>query len=136
MQSDWKEVYRLTAERTGKSEQRYKDIGNFVFKSLYRHLRRPKSLITKLKGIGTWYLRKKRMEIVIKYFPPDFEKKPEDFKHPLSLLEYENKMEIYQLFQERLKEYDVYIEERTKTRKKRYETQTLLTPVPRENQDD
>lgn len=126
MQSDWKQIYKLAAKRTGKSEDTYKEIGNFVFASLYSHLRRPKSLIVKLRGVGTWYLRRIRMRIMMNIFPPDFDKKPEDFKHELSLIKHENKIEIYNLFKERLEEYDRYIELRNKIRKKRYETQPVV----------
>ena len=56
MQSDYKEIARLTAQRTNKPEQIYKDISNFVYSSLYNTLRKPKSLIIKLKGVGSWYL--------------------------------------------------------------------------------
>lgn len=136
MQSDWKEIYKLTAARTGKSEQRYKEVGNFVFAKLYETLRRPKTLITKLKGIGTWYLRRKRMRIVVDVFPPDFDKKPEDFPTKLDLFAYENRVEIYRLFQERLEEYKKYIELRDEIRKKRYETQKLLEPLKGEDEDD
>lgn len=126
MQSDWKEVYRLTSKRTEKSEQMYKDIGNFIFNKLYTELRRPKSLIIKLKGIGFWYLRKKRIQAIVDIYPPNFDKKPEDFNHPLELLKHENKVEIYNIFKERLKEYEEYIIDRDKVRKIRHENQPLL----------
>lgn len=133
MQSDNHQIYKLTAERTGKPSSLYKELGTCVFSCLYKHLRRPKSLITKLKGVGTWYLRRERIRILLEVFPPDFEKKPEDFKHPLSLVEHENKLEIFKIFTERMKEYDEYIEQRNETRKKRYETEVLLTPFDEED---
>jgi hypothetical protein len=128
MQSDWKQIYKLTAERTGNSEQQYKDIGNFVFQSLYANLRRPSHLIFKLKGVGTWYMRKKRMEVIVNLYPPDFDKKPEDFHHPLALLQHENKVEIYKIFKERLKDYEKYLGLRKEIRSKRNESQILLEP--------
>jgi hypothetical protein len=133
MQSDHKQLYKLTAERTGNSEQQYKDIGNFVFAELYHNLRRPSHLIFKLKGVGTWYMRKKRMEIIVNLYPPDFEKKPEDFKHPLALLKYENKVEIYNIFKERLEDYNRYLAIRAEIRQKRNESQILLEPDKRED---
>jgi hypothetical protein len=134
MQSDPKEIYKLTAIEGKGTEQEYKDIGNFVFNSLYANLRRPKSLIIKLKGVGTWFLRRKRMQIVIDVFPPNFNKKSEDFDHPLDLLKHENKIEIYNIFKERLKEYDEYIKDREEVKKKRYERQSLLKPTDGESE--
>lgn len=126
MQSDWKEIYKLTAKRTGKSEDTYKDIGNFIFQRLSRELKRPKSLIIKLKGVGFWYLRRLRVKMALENFPPDYDKKPEDFKHPLAALMHENKVEIFTLFKERMKDYETYIEERKQIRSTRNESDTLL----------
>lgn len=128
MQSDHKEIYKLTASRTGEPEQMYKDIGNFVFAELYAKLRKPQSLIIKLKGVGTWYLRKQRMELMVNMFPPDFDKNPEEFESKYSLLKYENKVELYNIFRDRLEDYKKYIEIRDNTRKIRYENQPLLEP--------
>ena len=128
MQSDWNEIYKLTSQRTGKSTERYKEVGNFIFKSLYTNVRRPKSLIIKLKGVGTWYLRRSRMDTAVNMFPPDFDKKPSETDFHLKVLKYENKIEIYNLFLERLKEYDSYISEKQQIRKKRNETQKPIEP--------
>lgn len=133
MQSDHKEVYKLTSERTGKPEQLYKDIGNFVFAKLYSEMRKPKKLIIKLKGVGSWHLRRKRMRIIVDMFPPNFEKKQEDFTTELAFLKSENKKEIYQIFKDRLQDYEKYIELRDQTRKIRYATQTIIPPINRED---
>lgn len=134
MQSDYKQAYKTTAKRTGKDETLYKDIGNFVFAHLYSMFRKPKSLIIKLKGIGFWFLRKKRLKGVIDMYPPDFERNPEEFSSEYSFLRNENKKEMYVLFQERLKEYDSYIEERKMIRTERNKTQVLLTPKSEDNE--
>ncbi len=129
MQSDWKEVYKLTSKRTGKSEQQYKDLGNFVFASLANHLRKPMSLITKLRGVGTWYMRKKRIKKVIDDFPPNFERTEEEFTSTYGFLKNENKKEMYLLFSDRLKEYDRYMEKKEKIKKVRH----VHKPIPRKN---
>lgn len=134
MQSDHKEIYKLTSIRTGKSEEMYKELGNFVFANLYSFFRRPSSLIVKLKGVGSWYLRRKRMEILVGYYPPDFSRKKEDFPSEQSILKWENKVEIYNLFTERLKDYEKYTELRNQIRQKRNETQVLLRPLNGEDQ--
>ncbi len=128
MQSDDKSIYDLTSKRTGKPTQLYKDVGTFVFSSLYEKLRKPKSLIIKLKGVGTWYLRKKRMETLMSYYPEDYDKKEVDVEimSPLSILNYENKREMFLLFKDRLAEYDRYITLRNEIRQERFKTQTII----------
>ena len=128
MQSDDKSIYDITSNRTGKPTQLYKDVGTFVFSSLYEKLRKPKSLIIKLKGVGTWYLRKKRMETLMSYYPEDYDKKEVDVEimSPLSILNYENKREMFLLFKDRLAEYDRYITLRNEIRQERFKTQTII----------
>lgn len=128
MQSDDKSIYDLTSKRTGKPTQLYKDVGTFVFSSLYEKLRKPKSLILKLKGVGSWYLRKKRMETLMSYYPEDYDKKEIDVEimSPLSILNYENKREMFLLFKERLAEYERYITLRNEIRQERFKTQTII----------
>ena len=133
MQTDHHELYRLTAERTGNSEQVYKDIGNMVFGKLYSLFRSPETLITKLKGVGTWYLRRSRMKVKLEMYPLDPNK---EFTTKDGFLKHEDKKRIYQLFSDRLKEYDEYIKLRDETRKKRHETQTLLESTIRKDQSD
>lgn len=129
MQSEMKHIYKMTADRTGEDEQTYKDIGNTVFAHLNGLLRRPPSLIMKLKGVGSWYLRKKRMEIITTHYPPQ-EKNPESAH---GIMKQENKIELYNLFTERLKDYELYLAIRNEIREKRRETQILLEPVDKED---
>jgi hypothetical protein len=127
MQSDHKQIYKLTAERTAKNEQLYKDIGNFVFTELYNMLRKPKSLIIKLRGVGSWRLIKKRMDITIKEYPQLIrEATREDFPSDIEHQIYLNKKEMYMLFQERLVEYEEYIKLRKEIKIKRDEGIVLL----------
>ena len=65
MQTNHLDIYKMVAEEKGVSEQIYKDIGSFIFKETASMIKNPESLILKLKGIGSWHLRKKRMEMVI-----------------------------------------------------------------------
>lgn len=131
MQTDPSLLYKMTAQRTGKSEEKYKEIGSFVFKALAENIRRPKSLIIKLKGIGYWYLRKNRVEKTLELFPPDFENRPpdgEEWYHKLKVLQYENKIEIHEIFKERLKDYQEYLAEKARVRQIRNKTQKLIEP--------
>lgn len=128
MQSDYNQIYKICAKREGKSEQLYKDVGNFVFSKLYKKMRRPNHLIIKLKGIGSWYLRKRRIETLVNLYPPAFKEFPEsnNIFDKLRVIKYENKVEIYNIFKDRIEDYKKYILERNEIRKKRNETQTLL----------
>lgn len=129
MQSSHLDIYKQVAEKTGKSEQMYKDIGTFIFKETARKLKNPTSLILKLKGVGSWHLRKKRMEIVVNEWTDRSEVKTrEDFDSDTSYQVYLEKHLRYVNFQQRLKEYDKYIELKRQIRKERNETQVLLEP--------
>jgi len=127
MQADLKEISKLTAAKTKRSEQLYKDVGNFVFASLYTHMRKPSTLIAKVRGIGSWYLRRNRMRIIIENFPLDMEK---TLENAASIFKYENKKELRQIFKDRLKDYEEYIKLRDEIRKQRHVTQKLLTSEP------
>jgi hypothetical protein len=129
MQSSHLDIYRQVAEKTGKDEQVYKDIGSFIFKETSQLLKNPTCLILKLKGIGSWHLRKKRMEIVVNEWTDRSEVKTrEDFDSDTAYSVYLEKHLRYVNFQERLKEYEKYLSLKQEVRKKRNETQVLLTP--------
>lgn len=130
MQSDNNQVYRLTAERTDKPQQFYKDIGNFVFAQLYAMQREPNSLIIKLKGVGSWHLRKKRMEIIVNEFPErNKERTRADYSNDVDYQKYLDKKRVYNLFIERLKDYEEYLSLKRKVNEERRKTQVLLSPV-------
>lgn len=129
MQSNHLDIYKQVAEKTGKDEQVYKDIGTFVFKETNHQLKNPTCLILKLKGIGSWHLRKKRMEIVVHEWTDRSEVKVrEDFTSDSAFENYVEKHLQYINFQQRLLEYDRYLEIKQQIRKKRNETQVLLEP--------
>lgn len=129
MQTNHLDIYRMTAEKTGKNEQMYKDLGTFIFQETAKMLKEPSSLILKLKGIGSWHLRKKRMEIVVNEWTDRAKiKTREDFSSQVSYDIYLEKHLQYKNFQQRLKEYEEYIAIRDEVRKVRYKTQFLLTP--------
>lgn len=128
MQSDYKEIYKLTAKRTGKSEILYKDVGNFVFAELYNMIRKPNSLIIKLKGIGFWFLRRKRLYNAIERSPANYEKTREDFSSDYSFEKNENKKELHKILLERIKDYNEYVDLKKQIRIERNKTQTLINP--------
>lgn len=135
MQTDYKQIYKELAEKTQKSEQMYKDLGNFVFAETYQMMRNPKSLITKLKGIGSWHLRKKRMDIVVSQWSDrGLERDRSEFESEVMWNQYREKKVQYDTFVERLKDYDEYLSIKKEVNTKRRETQVLLQP--REGQDE
>src|SRR5690349_4345711 len=130
MQTNQQDIYKTLAEEKGKSEQTYKDIGSFIFRETSKMLKEPTSLILKLKGVGSWHLRKKRMEILTTEFPDRGLVIPrEDFPSDDAYSIYLEKFKQYHNFMKRLEEYKRYLEIKTKIRKKRYESQVLLQPT-------
>ena len=67
MQSDYKELVKLTSWRTGVNEQIYKDLCNFLFAKTAEEMKKPKNLIIRLRGVGSWFLRMKRLKIKLHY---------------------------------------------------------------------
>jgi len=129
MQTNHLDIYKMLAEENGGNEQLYKDIGSFVFKETASMIKNPESLILKLKGIGSWHLRKKRMEIVVNEWTDRAKiKTREDFSSEVAYMNYLDKHTQYMNFKERLEEYDRYLQLKQEIRKKRYETQILLEP--------
>ncbi len=72
------------------------------------------------------------MEIVLKMFPVDHNKEIDETSK-LALFKHENKIEIQNIFKERLKEYEHYVQLKRETKTKRNETQVLLQPTQRED---
>lgn len=135
MQTNHLDIYAMLAQEKGKNEQTYKDIGSFIFRETSKMLKEPTSLILKLKGVGSWHLRKKRMEIVVNEWTDRSVKRPrEDFPSDLAYNVYLEKHYRYINFQERLREYDKYLDIKKQVREKRYATQTLLEPTKGEEQ--
>lgn len=130
MQSDYKQIYKELKEENGLDTDIYKDIGSFVFKETYDMIRNPKSLIIKLKGVGSWFLRKSRMEIIVEDFPERGREIPrEQFTNEIDYIKYVEKKRQYDLFVERLKDYEKYLKIKKDVREKRNKTQVLLKPL-------
>ena len=134
MQTNHLDIYKQLAQEKGKSEQMYKDLGSFIFKETSRLLKNPSSLILKLKGIGSWHLRKKRMEILISEWPErEKVRTREEFGSDSGYDQYMEKHRLFKVFKERLVEYEQYLTQKAEVRKKRNETQTLVEGDKGEN---
>jgi len=130
MQTNHLDVYKKVAEETGKDEQLLKDIGSFIFKETSQILKDPTCLIVKLKGIGSWHLRKKRMEIVVGEWTDRAKVRGrEEFSSDDGYNTYLAKHIQYLNFQERLKEYEEYLRIRDEVRAERHKTQFIIPPV-------
>jgi hypothetical protein len=126
MQSTSKEIYKLTAERTGKSQEVYKDIGNFILLETYQTLRKPKSLITKLKGVGFWFLRKKQLEQRVAQYPKGYEEKIEsDFDSITNYQAYLERREVFIIFKRMLVDYDKYISKKREIKGNKHASETI-----------
>lgn len=129
MQTNHLDIYKTLSKETGDSEQMYKDIGSFVFRETAQMLKEPTSLILKLKGVGSWHLRKKRLDIVINEWTERGKVRTRsEFPSDLAYGIYLEKHLQYLNFQQRLLEYDKYLLLKKQIREKRYATQVLLEP--------
>ena len=108
MQSDYKELVKLTSWRTGVNERIYKDLCNFLFAKTAEEMKKPKNLIIRLRGVGSWFLRMKRLKIKIALY--------EEFHSPdwgQSIgVDGEEIPEVMKIFRDRLKDYEKYVEKR------------------------
>lgn len=133
MQTDSKQIYKELADETGKSEQIYKDVGNFIFTETYSMVREPLSLITKLRGIGAWNLRRKRIMTLLNDYPMiNVDKERGDFTTDSQYQEYLSRLDLRALFADRMKEYDEYVSLKKDIQTIRRETQPLLIPKDEE----
>jgi len=129
MQTDYKQIYQELSQKTGKPESLYKDIGTFMFQETARMMKTPETLIIKLKGVGNWHLRKKRMDIVVNEWTDRSEVKGRDqFTSDYAYDEYTEKHRRYIIFQERLKDYDRYIALRRQIREERLKHKVKTIP--------
>ena len=113
----------------------YKDLGNFIFQETYNMMRNPTSLIIKLKGVGSWHLRKKRMEIVVNEWADRGRiATREEFESDAGWESYQERHKQYNIFKARLEDYDKYLSLKREINAKRRETQVLLRPAEGEDE--
>ena len=62
MQAESHHIYKKVFEKSGEDLDLITAIGDIIQKETAANLRRPENLIVKLRGVGSWYLRKKRMQ--------------------------------------------------------------------------
>ena len=86
-----------------------------------------------MKGVGSWHLRKKRMEIIVNEFPErGLVRERHEFSNEHAWNEYLERHAQFKVFKERLEDYDKYLAIKRQVNAKRRETQVLLTPTSTE----
>lgn len=126
MQADWQELYRLTAARTGKDEALYKAVGNFVLQAAHNHLDNPPSLIIKLKGIGYWFLKRRRLLDVIAAYPVYYDVPGYDnFVSEEARQKFKKKLVRYNTFKARIADYERYLARKQELKQRKDEFKAI-----------
>lgn len=120
MQFESKDIYRAVANKTGEDLEYIEAVGNYIQKRLVEELKNPKKLILSVKGIGRWFLRKKRLQAGYeRLLDIDMSKYEEDTPHN------KNKKEVIQkiigIMKDRLDEYKLFLEKKSLVRQKKNE---------------
>ena len=125
MQSEMKDVYKDL-------DKVYQDLGDFIFIKAKEHIEKPTALITRIENFGTFFLRKSKMEQRVKGFTEWYERNPPSDERPDLKEKYLENLEDIKIMEERLKDYEKYIEKRKYYRKLKddfTENQALLKPT-------
>ncbi len=131
MQATSKELYKEVSTSTGRELALVKSVGDAVFQGMFFFTKHPESLIFKVKGLGYWHMRKKKLDNYIhKYYGTYTGEYISDDEK--AMREFLNNKRQFQILLERQKEYDVYLEKREKIKEIRYKTQPFLIPKNQE----
>lgn len=113
MQADSPSIYKTVSEKTKEDLELVSIIGDFMQKEIANNLRNPKSLIIKVKGLGGWHLRRMRLKASYDRL------KNYDYSKLVKLDEEVKEVMRQHVIRmgEMLKEYDLYLEEKSKLKK-------------------
>lgn len=127
MQTELKSIYKELSEGDPDKELLYKKVGDFVFESTQKKLKEFDSLVVKLPGIGIWFLRKSRLELVTDVWT-DRSELPlrEDFESDITFNNHLEKHLRFSKFKSRLEDYKIFIEKKKKIKSIRRE---LIPPI-------
>ncbi len=118
MQKTCNDIYSQVAQKYSLDTDMVKFVGDSVFAEVNIKLRKPSSLIIKIRHLGSFFMRRNNL---LKYVA----------RNEVKELEEQIRYDL-ELFKERVREYEKYIEKRDKLRKKRYETQEIIQPLVQE----
>lgn len=124
-------IYKGVATNTNREYALVKSVGDSVFESLLKNIKKPKSLILKVRGIGSFYLRKQKLLQYIEsyrrfYTDPTYETTIKAISDDAE--SYERKRQQYENFCERVEEYKEYSEKRKEIKQIRNLTQPIIEP--------
>ena len=131
MQRVINDVYKTVSEDVNKSYDLVKSVGDSVFANLLANIKKPEKLILKVRGLGSFYLRKAKLASYIEsyrrfYTDPTYERTQLAIAE--SLETYENKQKQYQNFCERMEDYERYVAKKKDIREIRNKTQPVIKP--------
>lgn len=128
-----KDLYKELENDGLLSYKEAKDVGDAVFSALLKSFKKPSSLIIKVRGLGDFFLRKKKLTEYYGKMNKIFNQdeltdiiKARDIQVPGYIQE---KRDMIELMKNRLVEYDKFIEKKLNARKERKE----LNNKPEEN---
>ena len=108
MQADSNYIYNKVSKESNIDLEFLTAVGNFMQKEVANNLRKPEALILKVKGLGAWHLRKMRLENSFNNLSNVDPTRLKDDDSRESLKEY------LQLMKDRLDDYKLYLEEKSK----------------------
>lgn len=129
-------IYQRIAESKNQEVALIKSVGDSVFKELLHNFKYPPSLILKVKGIGSFYLRNKKLTEYLRlredfYFNPNNEKALDAKEKDLERFN-EKKVRYLNLLNREI-DYLGYLEKKAEIRKIRNLTQPLIPKKPEDN---
>lgn len=129
MQALLNHIYKSVSIRSGKDYDLVKSVGDAVFKSLLYNIKHPSSLILKVKGIGSFYMRHKKLLLHIESYR-DFYTNPENEKQKNAIIQNEEqfflKQKQYLNLFNRVEDYKRYVAKKKIIREIRSKTQPLI----------
>ena len=127
MQATSNEIYSAVSLLTGVDQELVKAVGDTVFSSISSHMRQPTSLILKIKGLGSFILRKKKIVQEVERIDRKIA-----FPYRVKFETDEEALERKRLLMERLEEYERYFEKRAFIKKIRHANQKIIQPSVQE----
>lgn len=129
MQITSKEIYKKVSVDNNIPIELIKNIGDYVFNELYQFMQSPTALIVKVKSLGSWYLRKKKLEEFIFRHHTSFTKDEiPEFSREESLERYLKQKAQYEVLLDRWEEYQRYKEKKEEIKEIRNKTQPFIKP--------
>lgn len=129
MQATSKELYNKVALSMEKDPKLVKSVGDTVFYRLFMFFKFPDSIICKLKGIGFWYMRKKKLNEYIHRWDSYYTMDPEPvYSDEKVMKDYLSNKKQFNILIERQKQYEAYLIKKLEIREIRYKTQPFKKP--------